>query len=304
MISDSAFVLQTLTRNLYYLRTIRDFAINIQLSFLVNNSEYIEAAKDFATRCEELIKILMKYANGGVSSDAIDNQIFVTDYTLDAELLTEKLFNIDIDTTLTEQEAELTPGFIENPSQEMIDELNEVNNTALMLVTNFIDFCENIASRMSNNDLFSYSYISLIEAMLIESNLFQRNLNRLISRDSLPPTFVVDYEYLFNDILQRYASFIRGLVDPKHAEVIIRSISFSNEFNLLANEYKQAIVSPEVQEELKNRSIDTVDRFRTFLLGVIEDVLDSNTYFIVEAIFLDNVLTTANYFRYALTSTS
>lgn len=303
MLTDASFVLQTLNSNLYYLRTIREFSINIQLSFLQNNSEYIEAAKDFGQRSEDLIKVLLNYANGAVTKEAIDNQIFVTNYTLESELLTEKLFNIDIDTNITEEEANLTPGFIQNPSGEMIDELNNVNNTALTLVTNFIDFCENIIARMNNNDLFSYSYISLIEAMLVEANLYKLNLNRLISRDSLTPTFVVDYEYLFNNLLQRYSSFIRGLVDPRHAEAILRAGAFASEFNLLANDYKQAIVSPEAQLELKDRSIDIVERFRTFLSSVIEDVLESTVYFIVEPIFLDNILTTANYFNYALTTT-
>lgn len=302
MLNDASFVTQTLNTNLYYLRTIREFAINIQLAFLDNNQEYIEAAKDFGERSEELGRILMKYADGNISMEALDNQIFVTNYTLDTELLTEKLFPIDIDTTITEAELKLTAGAANNLSNEMINELNEVNRSALVLVTNFIDFCENIIERMRNNDLFAYSYISLIEAMLVEANLYKLNLNRIISRDNISPTFVIDYEYLFNNLLQKYASFIRGLVDPENAEVIIRAGAFASEFNLLASDYKNAVINPEVQSKLTKRSIDTVDRFKNFMSGIIEDVLEARTYFIVEPIFLDNILTTTNYFKYALTT--
>lgn len=304
MLSDASFVLQTINSNLYYLRTLREFSTNIELSFLENNTEYIETARDFGSRCEELIHILLKYANGNVSKEALDNQIFVTNYTLDCELLTEKLFPINIDTSITEELLKLEPGFSQNPSQEMINELSEVNRSALVLVTNFINFCKNISERMGNNELFSYSYISIIDAMLVEANLYQLNLNRIIARDSISPTFIVDYEYLFNNLLQRYSAFIRGLVDPRQAEVIVRAISFSNEFSLLANEYKNAIINPEVQNELKTRSIETVDRFKTFISGIIEDVLEAQTYFIVESTFLDNILTTANYFKYALTTST
>ena len=304
MLSDASFVLQTLNSNLYFLRTIKEFAINIQLSFLENNSEYIETARDFGDRAEELISTLMRYANGNVTKEALDNQIFVTNYTLDTELLTEKLFSINIDTSITETQMNLTPGFSDNPSQEILNELGAVNKSALVLVTNFISFCENIISRMSNNNLFSYSYISLIEAMLTEANLYRINLERIISRNSIDPSFIADYEYLFNNLLQQYASFIRGLVDPKNAEAILRASAFSSEFALVASEYKNAIVNPEVQSELKERSIDVVDRFRDFLSGVIEDLLEAKTYFIVEPILLDNILTTANYFRYALTTSS
>lgn len=302
MLSDASFVLQTLNSNLYFLRTIREFATNIQLSFLSNNNEYIETARDFSDRCEELINILMKYANGRVSKEAVDNQIFVTNYTLDTELLTEKLFGINIDTDITEKQTNLVPGFDNNPSKEMLDELNEVNRSALVLITNFINFCQNIISRMSNNDLFSYSYISLIEAMLAEANLYKLNLERIIARDTLNPTFIIDYQYLFNNLLQKYASFIRGLVDPKNAEVIIRAISFSNEFSFLASEYKNAISSPEIEKELNNRSLEAVERFKEFLSRVIENILSSDVYFIVEPIFLDNILTSANYFKYTLMS--
>ena len=302
MLSDSSFVLQTLNSNLYFLRTIREFSTNIQLSFLSNNSEYIETARDFSERCEELIGTLMKYANGRVSKEALDNHIFVTQYTLDTELLTERLFGIDIDTTITEQQLNLIPGVDNNPSRDMINDLTEVNRTSLVLVTNFISFCQNIVSRMSRNDLFSYSYISLIDAMLTEANLYKLNLERIIARDTVNPTFIVDYQYLFNILLQKYSAFIRGLVDPKNAEIIVRAISFSNEFSFLASEYKNAIASPEVEAELNNRSLATVDRFKMFLSNIIQDLLDAQAYFIVEPIFLDNILTSSNYFAYTLTT--
>ena len=300
MLSDSSFVSQSLNSNLYFLRTIREFSTNIQLSFLSNNNEYIETAKDFSDRCEELIGILMKYANGRVSKEALNNQIFATNYTLDTELLTERLFGIDIDTSITEQQLNLIPGVDNNPSGDVINELTEVNQSSLVLVTNFISFCQNIISRMSNNDLFSYSYISLIDAMLAEANLYKLNLERIIARDTINPTFIVDYQYLFNSLLQKYSAFIRGLVDPKNAEIIVRAISFSNEFAFLASEYKTAISSPEVEEELNNRSLEAVDRFKIFLSNIIQDLLDTEAYFIVEPIFLDNILTSANYFSYTL----
>jgi len=302
MLSDSSFVLQTLNSNLYFLRTIREFATNIQLSFLSNNIEYIETARDFSDRCEELISILMKYANGRVSKEALDSHIFVTNYTLDTELLTERLFGIDIDTSITEKQLNLMPGVDNNPSRDTINELTEVNRSSLVLITNFISFCQNIISRMNNNDLFSYSYISLIDAMLTEANLYRLNLERIIARDTVNPTFIVDYQYLFNGLLQKYAAFIRGLVDPKNAEIIVRAISFSNEFSFLASEYKNAISSPEVEEELNNRSLETVERFKIFLSNIIQDLLDNEAYFIVEPIFLDNILTSANYFSYTLTT--
>lgn len=300
MLNDVDFVQQTLTSNLYYLRTLREFATNIQLSFLQDNKMYIDTARDFGKRCEELGRILMKYANGNIPKEALDNNILVTDYTLDTELLTEKLFNIDIDTNITQSELSLTAGMPINPSKEMLNELDSVNRRALIIVTNFINFCEDIVSRMNNNELFSYSYISIIRAMLVEMNLYRTTLTRLIARESIDPGYVVNYEYLFNNLLQRLSSFIRGLTDPSNDVVIIRAGAFSNEFGVLANEYKESIASPDNKRDLEERTIDALDRFRVFVSDIIEDVLNSRIYFIVEPVFLDNILTTTNYFKYIL----
>lgn len=300
MLNDVDFVSQTLTSNLYYLRTLREFATNIQLSFLQDNSTYIDTARDFGKRSEELGQILIKYADGNVPKEALDNNIFVTDYTLDAELLTEKLFNVDIDTDITEKELTLTAGIPNNPSREMIEELNSVNKRALVIVTNFINFCEDIIQKMDNNELFSYSYISIIRAMIVEMSLYRTTLERLISRQSIDPGYVVNYEYLFNNLLQRLSSFVRGLTDPSNDIVIIRASSFANEFGVLANEYKEAIANPDNAIDLEERTLDALERFRTFISDIIEDVLNARIYFIVEPIFLDNILTTTNYFKYIL----
>lgn len=300
MLNDVDFVRQTLTSNLYYLRTLREFATNIQLSFLDDNSTYIDTARDFGKRCEELGQILTKYANGNVPKEALDNNIFVTDYTLDTELLTEKLFNIDIDTNITEKELALTPGIPNNPSKEMLDELASVNRRALVIVTNFINFCEDIIQKMDNNELFSYSYISIIEAMIVEMNLYKTTLERLIARQSINPGYVVNYEYLFNNLLQRLASFVRGLTDPSNDIIIIRAGAFANEFGVLANEYKESIANPDSVINLEERTLDALERFRAFISDIIEDILNASVYFIVEPVFLDNILTTTNYFKYIL----
>ena len=300
MLNDVDFVRQTLTSNLYYLRTLREFATNIQLSFLQDNSTYIDTARDFGKRCEELGQILIKYADGNVPKEALDNNIFVTNYTLDTELLTEKLFNIDIDTSITEKELSLAPGIPNNPSKEMLDELDTVNERALVIVTNFINFCEDIIQKMDNNELFSYSYISIIQAMIVEMNLYKTTLERLIARQSIDPGYVVNYEYLFNNLLQRLSSFVRGLTDPSNDIAIIRAGSFANEFGVLANEYKESIANPDNTIDLDERTLDALERFRAFISDIIEDILNARAYFIVEPVFLDNILTTTNYFKYIL----
>ncbi len=110
MLTENEFYIQSLRDHLYYLRAIRQFCITIELSFYKNNLSYIEKAKTFAQNCEKLILEAISYTNGVVSKSAIDNEIYVTRYTLACEELTRKLFGIEINTTLTNKELSFQEG--------------------------------------------------------------------------------------------------------------------------------------------------------------------------------------------------
>lgn len=301
MLTDELFVLQTLANDLYYLRTIREFCANIQLAFLDNNQEYKDIAEQFALKCEELGGILIKYADGRLPKSVLDSGILVTKYTLPCEKLTEKLFDIKIATEITEKELALTPGRDYNPSQDVIDELMRVNREANVMIKNFIEFCQDIYDNQKKQNLFSYSYLAMYRYMLEEAKLFETTLERLINKDNIDPTYVIDYEYWFNISMKDAAMFIRGLVDPDSNDIFVRANSFVSEFDVLISEYKTASLSPDTQEQLTSKSLRAVERFRMFIADVIQDVLNADLYFIIEPIFLDNMYTAANYFRYILT---
>lgn len=299
MLNDTEFVNQTLINNLYYLRTIREFCANIQLSFLENNKKYKDIALEFANKCEELGRILVKYVNGNFQ-DILKQEIFVTKYTLPCEELTEKLFDIKIATDITEKELQFVPGQNKIPTQEVVDELMEINKSSNILVKNFIEFCQEIYNNQKSNDLFSFNYPSLYRYMIEEARLFESVLGRLINKDNVDPTYVIDYQYWFTISMKDAAMFIRGFVDPDNQGVFVRANAFASEFDYLTEEYKNTVLSPNTQENLTDRTIRAVDTFRTFLSEIIEDVLNSKLYFIVEPIFLDNMYTSANFFKYIL----
>lgn len=302
MLTDSEFVQETIVSGSYYLRTLREFCEEIQVSFLPGDSEYIKIAEGFALRCEELGRILVSNADGNVPQEVLDSDFLVTDYTLQLELLTEKLFNVDIDTSITEKEQNIKPGNAVNPSQETINELMQVNIRAKQLVSDFLVFLNDIISKMHNNELFAYVYISSVEIMKIELNVFDLNLDRLINRGGTNPTFVIDYEYLFNTILLGISGFIRGLVDPVNSSIFNRANSFVSEYDNLTEEYRNLIMSPESQRLMSAKSLSLAARLRVFLENCIEELLAKRAYFLISPMFFDNGLTAVNYFTYVLTN--
>lgn len=299
MLSDLDFIKQTLINNLYYLRTMNQFCINIYLSFLENNQRYKDIAINFARGIEDLGRRLIKYVDGYLE-DVLDEGIFVTKYTLPLERLTEELFDIKIATDLTEEELQLTPGTNQIVTPQIVSELMEINSQAMILATNFIEFCKEIYNDQRKNDLFSYNYPALYRYMIEEIKLYETTLGRLNRKNKVDPTYVIDYQYWFTTSMKDAATFIRGYVDPENTDIFTRANSFVNEFDYLIDEYKNIILSPQSQDALTNKTMRTVDRFRLFLSDVITGVLNDDLTFIVAPIFLDNMYTSANYFKYVL----
>lgn len=300
MINDTLFIQQSLTNNLFYLRTLRDFSFNIELSFFENNQELIDAARDFGKRAEELLERTITLANQKLFQDILDSQIFITDYTLDSELLTEKLFNVDINTNLIEQESNLTGNNQYLANTQDVEEVQSLNTSSLDLVSEFIEFLEYILNTMKQNNLFSYSYPTFYEYMLLDMNLFKSELERLIEKNGVGPTYIFGLQVGEVESMKRQTQFIQGLSDPNQTGIITQARNFEEEFNNLLAQYRVSNLSPDAQKVLNEKALDVTERFQSFLSTIIERLLAEKLYFITPPIFLNNLLTDINYFIYLL----
>lgn len=299
MLNDLDFIKQTLINNLYYLRTMNQFCINIYLSFLENNQKYKDIAANFAEATETLGRKLITYVDGYLT-DILDEGALVTKYTIPLERLTEQLFDIKIATELTEEELKFTPGTNQTVTTEIINDLMEINRQAKILATNFIEFCTEIYQNQKSNNLFSFNYPALYRYMIEEIKLYETTVDRLNRKNKVDPTYVIDYQYWFTTSMKDIAMFIRGFVDPDKKDIFTRANSFVNEFDYLIDEYKNLVLSPQNQNTIINKTIRAVDRFRLFISDIIEEVLNAKLNFIVAPIFLDNMYTSTNYFKYIL----
>lgn len=300
MLNDEQYFLQSITNNLYYLRTIREFCTTIQLSFYKNNQSYIKTAEEFALKCEELGKEILSYVKGNVNELALESNIFVTEYTLPSELLTEKLFGIDLNTSLTEEELEFEGDPVVPLSS--IAEIEALNQKALALAKNFSTFCLEIKEKIENLELFSYAYLDFFDYMYKETELYILELDRIINREAYSPVYVTGYEYYFNSSLMKTAEFIQGWINPSERDVSDNASYFINAFQNLSDEYLKAGISPQVQEDLLNKSIALVEQYQRFLEYVLKGVLDGSFHFTTPPTTIDNIYTSANFYYYNLTN--
>ena len=300
MLSDSKFIESTLISNLYYLRTLREFCARVELSLPPYYGEYIKKSSDLSKQCENLGReITNNYANYNIPSVALNSDIFITSYTLKLEELTNKLFNYNMNTNITKKELDLKPG-LPNPTDDLIKSLESVNERALQIATEFINFSKELSDSINNQDCFCFYYNSLNTNTVYEMNVYVLVLERLINKNELDPIYVIDYEYGFNKLMASIATYIRGECDPIYPDVIDKANDFYNEYTNLIDEYDNLVLSPNNQKNMTNNSIELAKRFKTFIESVIEKLLNKELYFTTPPITKDNALTDINYFIYNL----
>ena len=300
MLTEEEFYKESIDANLYYLRTMRDFCINIELSFYGNNP-YKARAELLARRSQDLGRALVTLTNGKVPSKGLNYQIFYTEYTLPTEKLTEKLFNINLATDITESQLELTPTDTFEITDELIRTITSINDRALSIANDFITLAKEIRDEMTSNNLFSYSYPTMYNFMIITIELYIGELNRLKERIRKDPIIALDTEYGYNITAYEITSFLRGLIDPNATSYIETLNNILNEiYPGLLEDYNSLPLSPENQQNLTERSIAVIRRIRLLISNMLRDLLDAKLYFIIEPLAIDNFYRNINYFLYAL----
>ena len=300
MITDREFYIQSLRDHLYYLRTIRGFCITIELSFYKNNEEYISIAEDFSRKSEELSKEAISYTGGLISNEALKNNIYVSEYTLPCEELTEKLFGIFIDTTITKEELNFREGINQNINSELINNIKILNNKALTFAKNFKIFCNDIKEKLDSNKLFSFSYIDFFSYLFDEVDTYTEDLERIIAMESYSPIYATGFAYNFANTLLKTTKFIRDWIDPSNSDVFDLASYYVNAFNEIIDRYLKSDISPDSQEELSKTMKNLLVDYQDFIKNLLERLVNFEIYFITPPVSIDNIYTSVNFYKFIM----
>lgn len=299
MLTNKEFFLQSLVSNLYYLWTLREYSARIEVSFPPIYEDYIKRSNELSKRAEILSKRVANYAYNGLPENVIESGIVLTPYTLDLELLTEKLFGIDIDTTVTEKEKNIVIGDV-NPTDSDVKDMEDINNDALTLVKDFIEFANEIYEKIEKQEIFAFYYNSINLYLIEEAKLYVSSLERLKEKATVNPSYVIDNQYFGTMGMQAIAVYIRGEIDPYFKDVFDEANNFVTEYRNILDEYENMIMTPENQRNMTLNSLELAERLKTFVEKCIQRLLNKEIYFISAPITKDNALTAINFFIFNL----
>ncbi len=297
MLTNQDIFEQSLYNHIYFAESIRSFCSTIGLTFFKNNSDYIDKAIALGYRASDIINKTLLLMNKELAKEVLDNDIYITKYTKDISLLTQKLFEIslviqidkDIQILNTREEVVF--------NDETMKKINDLNNECLGLINNFKEFCQEIRMKLDSGELFSYLYPDFFNYMYDEISVYGRDIERILSKKDYTDFYVSEYTYYFNELLRESALYIRGFLDTKEGDIFDMSSFYINAFANLTTKYLKKTDSN------ANLSIETeklVINYQRFVTDVIDKLLKAKISFITPPITLDNFLTNINVYLFLM----
>lgn len=243
MLSDVAFVTESLPIHLFFLRIMKEHIILIQAALPAKNHDLLQRATALRERFARLLMdaVSVSYGIVGAQSDA------VTEYTYEAERAASFLRGIPVNLNITQAELYLgSPSGYPAVSPALIGRVGELHMAAGAAVHDLIGFKTLLVENVLSCRLFTADYPLLLEHMHREAQLYADILEKLQDRAS-PDDAVgeaIEKEAFFNQIMAEHAKFLRGMLDPVEEALIDTAGEFAKEFDALTRRAQELIGAP------------------------------------------------------------
>lgn len=297
MLSRTEFIRQSLETHLFFGRIMKEHSFFLQIAFTPRDEKFSKHADELRLAFGEFLEDCVALANGVISREAIASGEIITQYTLEAERLTEFYTGISLDTKITQAEKGLAPGNEFTPLLER--KVFALNRRALRLLDDIIQFKNTILNEVLCCKMFTLNYPLLIEHILREARLYRRLIQRLQSRDHINiQREALEQEAFWNQIMAEHAKFIRGLLDPTEEELFIIADRFGNEFDKLTIEAKEAIdrTMHDDFSRVTRDSLQATMGIRDFKAQGTEGLLECKIKSIIIPLLGDHTLREANHY--------
>ena len=171
MLTQKEFITMSLDLNLFFLRIMKEHSFFLEIGFTPRDKKMAERAGDFRQKFEQLLLDATSLANGNVSENLLGSQA-TTQYTLEAERLTNFYTGIPFNFSLTRREEALQPAGIGSPGARLEDAVENLDRRAYQLTGELAAFKEQLLESVRSCKMFTVNYPLLIEHILREARHF------------------------------------------------------------------------------------------------------------------------------------
>jgi hypothetical protein len=276
---------------------MKEHSFFLEVGFTPRDEKFTRQADELRIAFEEFLADCVALADGVISKTAIKSGEFVTQYTLEAEKLTEFYTGIPFKTKITQAEKNLMAGSDFHPLMER--KVFALNRRALSLLDSIIRFKTTILNEVLNCKMFTLNYPLLIDHILREAKLYRRLIQKLQAREFINiQKEALDQEAFWNRIMAEHAKFIRGLLDPSEEELFDIADQFGQEFDELTCKAKEAMdkTTPTDLMRITEESLEATREIRDFKGQATEGLLDCKIKSIILPLLADHTLREANHY--------
>lgn len=291
------FVRQSLELHLFFTRIMKEHSFFLELGFTPRDINFTQRADELRVEFDRLLRDVVLLSDGVVSKSALKSGEVITEFTLEAEKVTEFYSGIDIPTAITKAEAKLMGASNDTISKSLVDKVSRINKRAIRLISELVKFKARILDDVLECKMFTINYPLLIDHIMREARLYLdmvRTLQRQgyinLRRDALKQ------EAFWSRIMAEHSKFIRGLLDPTEEELFIVADNFGKEFDRLTKEAIDAMDRIVPFEKVTEDSLKATKAIKDFKAEATEGLLDCNIRSIIIPLLGDHTLREANHY--------
>lgn len=291
------FVRHSLELHLFFARIMKEHSFFLEVAFTPRDSNYTQKADEFRREFDRLLGEVVSLSNGVVSNSVLQSGEVITPYTQNAEAATSYFTGIRIPTELTQMEANLMGGGLTGFNPMMEERVYLLNQKAMALISDLIQFKSNILSNVLSCKMFTLNYPLLIDHIMREAKLYLSMIQRLQNREVVNlQQEAAEQEIFWNRIMAEHAKFIRGLLDPTEEQLFEAANNFGNEFDQLTREAVMALNSTVPLQQVTEDSLAATQAIRDFKVQGTQGILDCKIKSIIIPLLGDHTIREANHF--------
>ena len=256
-----------------------------------------EKAGMFRKRFEQLLSEATALANGNVSASMLRSHQATTQYTLEAERLTNFYTGIPFNFNLTKREEMLKPADLGFSDTRMEKAVESLDRRAYQLTSELTIFKEQLLGKVRSCMIFTVNYPLLIEHIIREAKHFMSMLVMLVRKESVNrPENLLNQELFWNRQMAEHAKFIAGLLDPSEEALIETARLFGKEFDSLTAQAEQAARRTMDIAGITADSRKETEKLRDFKATGTNGILECKVQSIIIPLLGDHVLREANHY--------